>query len=68
MWDHGALETILGGAREDELQEVAWALGCLVVVADQVVQMVSSMKKLLVKILLSKMLWVRELQVEQCRW
>ena len=53
---------------EGELQEVAGAVGCPVVVEDEVVQMVLSMKKLLLKILLSKMLWVRELQVEQRHW
>ena len=53
---------------EDELQEVVLEVGCLVVVEGQVVQMLSWMKKLLSQILLLKMLWAKELQVEQHRW
>ena len=54
---------------EDELQEVAWAVGFQEVVEDLVVQLVLLMKKkLLAKILLSKMLWIEELLVEQHRW
>ena len=54
---------------EDELQDVALAVGCLVVAEDQVVQVLLLMKKLMSKILLLlKMLWVQKLQVEQRRW
>ena len=53
---------------EDELQEVAWAAGCQEGVEDLVVQLVLLKKKLLSKILRSKMLWVKELLVEQHRW
>ena len=54
---------------EDELQEVAWALGCQEVVEDLVGQPVLLMKKkVLSKILLSKLLWVEQLLVEQHRW
>ena len=53
---------------EDELQEDVVAVECLVVVEDQEVQVLMLMKKLLSKILLLRLLWARELQVEQCRW
>ena len=53
---------------EDDLEEVAGAVGCQVVVEDQVVSMIVLMRKLQVKILLSKMLWAWELLVEQHRW
>ena len=55
---------------EDELQEIAWAVGCREVVEDQVGQLVLLLmkKKLLSRILLLKMLWVEELLVEQHRW
>ena len=49
---------------EDELQEVRWAVECQEVLEDLAVQLVLLMKKkLLSKILLSKMLWVEQLLV-----
>ena len=54
---------------EDELQEVVGAVECQEVVEGQVVELVLLMKKkLLLKILLSKLLWIQELLVEQHRW
>ena len=53
---------------EDELQEVVWAVEFQEVVEVLVVQLVLlKMKKLQWMILLSTMLWVEELLVEQCR-
>ena len=49
---------------EDELQEVVVVVEWLVVVEDQEVQVLMLMKKLLFRIVSSKMLWARELQVE----